>query len=397
MARRVALARAIALDPDLIMYDEPFAGLDPISLGVAANLIRQLNDTLGITSIVVSHDLEETFRIADQVICWPTARSLAQGTPDECVDSHDPLVHQFVHAEPDGPVHFHYPAPPLADDWSFGVSGLPAPHDAGANPGRAASARATLEDLRVARPPRAPVRARWCAPAGAALHAPGLVVATRSTSSATTRWPIIAVSGLFVGFVLALQGYYTLQRYGSAEALGLLVALSLVRELGPVVTALLFAGRAGTSLTAEIGLMKAGEQLAAMEMMAVDPVRAHPGAALLGGVIAMPLLAVRVQRRRHHRRLGGRRAADRRRRRRLLEQMQGGVDVWRDVGNGVVKSLVFGVICTFIALLQGYEAQPTPEGVSRRPRARWWSLRWRCWAGLHPDRADVLHAESERR
>jgi hypothetical protein len=102
---------------------------------------------------------------------------------------------------------------------------------------------------------------------------------------------IITVSGLFVGFVLSLQGYYTLQRYGSSEALGLLVALSLVRELGPVVTALLFAGRAGTSLTAEIGLMKAGEQLSAMEMMAVDPVRRILAPRFWGGVIAMPLLA----------------------------------------------------------------------------------------------------------
>jgi phospholipid/cholesterol/gamma-HCH transport system permease protein len=176
---------------------------------------------------------------------------------------------------------------------------------------------------------------------------------------------IITVSGLFVGFVLGLQGYYTLQRYGSAEALGLLVALSLVRELGPVVTALLFAGRAGTALTAEIGLMKAGEQLSAMEMMAVDPVRRILAPRLWGGVIAMPLLAavfsaVGI--------LGGW----------LVgvvmigvdpgsfwSQMQAGVDALRDVGNGVLKSMVFGVTVTFVALYQGYEAQPTPEGVAR--------------------------------
>ena len=176
---------------------------------------------------------------------------------------------------------------------------------------------------------------------------------------------IIAVSGLFVGFVLGLQGYYTLQRYGASEALGLVVALSLVRELGPVVTALLFAGRAGTSLTAEIGLMKAGEQLSAMEMMAVDPVRRVLAPRFWGGVITMPLLAavfsaVGI--------LGGWVVGV------LLigvdpgafwGQMQGGVDVWRDVGNGVVKSFVFGVTVTFIALLEGFEAQPTPEGVSR--------------------------------
>ena len=176
---------------------------------------------------------------------------------------------------------------------------------------------------------------------------------------------IIAVSGLFVGFVLGLQGYYTLQRYGSSEALGLLVALSLVRELGPVVAALLFAGRAGTSLTAEIGLMKAGEQLSAMEMMAVDPVQRILAPRFWAGVITMPLLAavfsavgviggyvVGVLM------LGLDAGA-------FWGQMQGGVDVWKDVGNGVVKSIVFGVAVTFIALLQGYQAQPTPEGVSR--------------------------------
>jgi phospholipid/cholesterol/gamma-HCH transport system permease protein len=176
---------------------------------------------------------------------------------------------------------------------------------------------------------------------------------------------IIAVSGTFVGFVLGLQGYYTLQRYGSSEALGLLVALSLVRELGPVITALLFAGRAGTALTAEIGLMKAGEQLSAMEMMAVDPIQRILAPRFWGAVIAMPLLAavfsaVGI--------LGGWAVGV------LMigidagafwSQMQGGVDVWADVGNGVLKSIVFGFAVSFIALLQGYEAQPTPEGVAR--------------------------------
>ncbi|WCM92387.1 lipid asymmetry maintenance ABC transporter permease subunit MlaE [Acidovorax sp. NCPPB 2350] len=176
---------------------------------------------------------------------------------------------------------------------------------------------------------------------------------------------IIAVSGLFVGFVLGLQGYYTLQRYGSSQALGLLVALSLVRELGPVVSALLFAGRAGTSLTAEIGLMRAGEQLSAMEMMAVDPVRRILAPRFWAGVIAMPLLAavfsavgviggwiVGVVM------LGVDSGA-------FWGQMQSGVDVWADVGNGVIKSFVFGVTVTFLALLQGFVAKPTPEGVSR--------------------------------
>ena len=175
---------------------------------------------------------------------------------------------------------------------------------------------------------------------------------------------IIGVSGLFVGFVLGLQGYYTLQRYGSSEALGLLVALSLIRELGPVVTALLFAGRAGTSLTAEIGLMKAGEQFSAMEMMAVDPIRRIIAPRFWAGVIVVPLLtavfnAVGI--------LGGwivsvpmigvDPGA-------FWSQMQGGVDVWADLGNGVVKSVVFGITVTFVALLQGYVAKPTADGVA---------------------------------
>jgi phospholipid/cholesterol/gamma-HCH transport system permease protein len=176
---------------------------------------------------------------------------------------------------------------------------------------------------------------------------------------------IIAVSGLFVGFVLGLQGYYTLNKYGSEQALGLLVALSLTRELGPVVTALLFAGRAGTSLTAEIGLMKAGEQLAAMEMMAVDPLQRVLAPRFWAGVIAMPALAaifsavgiiggyiVGVQL------IGVDEGA-------FWSQMQAGVDIWKDIANGVIKSVVFGWAVTFIALFQGYRAQPTPEGVAR--------------------------------
>ncbi len=122
MARRVALARAMALDPELIMYDEPFAGLDPISLGTAARLIRQLNDALGLTSIIVSHDLDETFHIADQVIVLANGKIAAQGTPDEVRRSSDPLVHQFVSAAPEGPVQFHYPGPSVVED--FGVKGV---------------------------------------------------------------------------------------------------------------------------------------------------------------------------------------------------------------------------------------------------------------------------------
>jgi phospholipid/cholesterol/gamma-HCH transport system ATP-binding protein len=122
MARRVALARAIALDPELVMYDEPFAGLDPISLGTAARMIRHLNDAMGLTSIIVSHDLDETFHIADQVIILANGKIAAQGTPDEVRHSDNPLVHQFVNALPEGPVLFDYPAADIADDFSVEVS-----------------------------------------------------------------------------------------------------------------------------------------------------------------------------------------------------------------------------------------------------------------------------------
>ena len=176
---------------------------------------------------------------------------------------------------------------------------------------------------------------------------------------------IIVVSAFFVGMVLALQGYNTLQRYGSSEAIGVLVALALVRELGPVVTALLFAGRAGTAITAEIGLMKATEQLSAMEMMAVNPIARVIAPRFWAGVIAMPILnalfcMVGI--------LGGYLVAVP-----LIgvdagafwSQMQANVD-WRlDILNGVIKSVVFGVACTMIALFEGYDAPPTAEGVSR--------------------------------
>ena len=119
MARRVALARAIALDPELVLYDEPFAGLDPISLGTAARLIRRLNDALDLTSLLVSHDVVETFHIADHVIILADGRVAAQGTPEQVRASEDPLVHQFVHGDENGPVEFHYPGPTMAQD--FGV------------------------------------------------------------------------------------------------------------------------------------------------------------------------------------------------------------------------------------------------------------------------------------
>jgi phospholipid/cholesterol/gamma-HCH transport system permease protein len=175
---------------------------------------------------------------------------------------------------------------------------------------------------------------------------------------------IILVSGLFVGMVLGLQGYHTLQRYGSSEALGILVALSLVRELGPVVAGLLFASRAGSAITAEIGLMKATEQIAAMEMMAVDPIARVVAPRFWGGVISMPLLAALFSAMGIYggylvgvKLIGVDEGA-------FWSQMQAAVDVREDVLNGVIKSFVFGFAVSWIAVFEGYDAPPTAEGVS---------------------------------
>ena len=199
---------------------------------------------------------------------------------------------------------------------------------------------------------------------GEVLRRPGLLVAQLFNIGVLSML-IIGVSGLFVGMVLGLQGYYVLAQFGAAESLGVMVAASLVRELGPVVTALLVAGRAGSALTAEIGLMKATEQLSGLEMMAVDPVRRILTPRFFGGVLAMPLLAamfsaVGV--------LGGYFVGVG-----LLgvdsgsfwSQMQSKVDFQEDIVNGVIKSVVFGVVVTWIALFQGHDSVPTSEGVSR--------------------------------
>lgn len=176
---------------------------------------------------------------------------------------------------------------------------------------------------------------------------------------------IIVVSGAFVGMVLGLQGYNTLVDFGAEETLGVVVALSLVRELGPVVSALLFAGRAGSALTAEIGLMKSTEQLAAMGMMAVDPLHRVAAPRLLAGFIAMPLLAgifsavgvyggyfVGVGL------LGVDDGA-------FWSQMKAAVDFHDDILNGVIKSVVFGFVVTWIAVFEGYDTTPTSEGIGR--------------------------------
>jgi phospholipid/cholesterol/gamma-HCH transport system permease protein len=176
---------------------------------------------------------------------------------------------------------------------------------------------------------------------------------------------IVAVSGLFVGMVLGLQGHYVLSQFGAAESLGVMVAASLVRELGPVVTALLVAGRAGSALTAEIGLMKATEQLSGLEMMAVDPVKRVLTPRFFGGLLAMPLLAAMFSA------VGviggwfvgvGLLGVDDGA---FWSQMQAKIDVEEDLVNGVIKSVVFGFVVTWIALYEGYDATPTSAGVSR--------------------------------
>lgn len=175
---------------------------------------------------------------------------------------------------------------------------------------------------------------------------------------------IILMSGLFIGMVLALQGYETLVRFGASESMGMLVALSLVRELGPVVSALLFASRAGSAITAEIGLMKTTEQLAAMEVMAVDPIARVVAPRFWGGVISLPLLAALFSTLGIY---GGYLVGVR-----LIGidagaywgQMQAAVDWQHDIANGVIKSVVFAVAVSLIAVFEGYDATPTAEGVS---------------------------------
>ena len=205
--------------------------------------------------------------------------------------------------------------------------------------------------------------ARTIASSGASLRRPRLVIRELYFTGVLSLI-IIIVSGLFVGMVLGFQGYHTLQTYGSESALGVLVALSLVRELGPVVAALLFASRAGSAMTAEIGLMKATEQLSAMEMMAVDPIARVVAPRFWAGVISMPLLAAMFSAMGV---FGGYLVGV------VLigvdegsfwSQMQSAVDFHEDIMNGVIKSMVFGFAVTWISLFEGYDAPPTAEGVS---------------------------------
>ena len=387
MARRVALARAIALDPHLVLYDEPLSGQDPISAGVLAALIRQLNDALGLTSIVVTHDVEQISAIADRVHVLSEGRCIASGTPAEIHASAEPPIRQFMHGLPDGPVAFHFPGSALAEDLFGSGTRRHGPAAAGTVPEPGPSDGRPRMDLveafawigrqslvRLAALGRGAIflaRVLVGVP-GAAARGRDLV---RQVGRAGAQsMVLIVVAGAFVGMVLGLQGYNMLVRFGAEESLGLVVALALVRELGPVVSALLFAGRAGSALAAETGLMKTTEQLAAMGLMAVDPLHRIVAPRFLAGVFSVPLLAavfsaVGV--------LGGQLVGVG-----LLgvddgafwSQMQAGIDFRDDVAEGIVKSVVFGVAVTWISLFQGYDSVPTAEGLSQATtRAVVWS------------------------
>ncbi len=281
MSRRVALARAIVMDPEILIYDEPFVGLDPISLGVILRLIRRLNDALGITSIVVSHDVQEISTVADEVFLLSGGKVVAQrhaaGAAVQSVGDR-----AAIHRRPGrraGAVSFsgsrlfrraagarRGPVKLISELWESLIESLV---------GLGSVVRFLLRLIVDA--PRALLRFD--------------LIAQQIFNAGALSLVIIMLSGLFVGMVLGLQGFQLLQRFGSEEALGTAAAIGLVKELGPVVTALLFAGRAGTALASELGLMRATDQLSAMEMMAVDPIRRVVVPRFLGGVIAMPLLA----------------------------------------------------------------------------------------------------------
>ena len=250
-------------------------------MGVVMRLIRSLNDALGISSIVVTHDVQEVAQIADLSYILSEGQVVASGTPRELHDHPSPIVHQFMDGLADGPV------------------AVPLP---GARLLRAAAPRARGEAVSVIRDmlssfagffarvgalTRFFLRLLWLTPSG--FLRPRLVVEQVYNAGALSL-VIIMTSGLFVGMVMGLQGYDLLSRIGSEDSLGIGAALTLLKELGPVVTSLLFAGRAGTSIASEIGLMRATDQLSAMEIMAVDPMRRVVLPRFLGGVISMPLL-----------------------------------------------------------------------------------------------------------
>ncbi|CAJ0600669.1 unnamed protein product [Cylicocyclus nassatus] len=317
MARRVALARALALDPPLMIYDEPLTGLDPIASGVIMSLIQRLNHSLGLTSIIVSHHVHETLPICDQpgpaaaaVPAWPARWPHSV----RCRAAREGCLMPFVQATR-----------------SLGRAGL-----------------FSLTVLRGSLPTR-----------------DFLAELTREIYKIGARsLPIIAVGGAFVGLVLTLQGYRTLTTFGAADALSTLLGLSLYRELAPVLTALLFIGRAGSSIAAELGLMRATDQIKALELMAIDPVAKAVAPRFWAAVLTVPLLtgifcslaisasyfeAVHV--------LGLDNGV-------FWSALRNSVDFWDDFGVAMLKSAIFGGTAALVAAYVGFHAEPTIEGTS---------------------------------
>lgn len=358
MARRAALARAIALEPDLIMFDEPFVGQDPITMGVLVKLISELNSALGVTCVVVSHDVPEVLSIADYARSWRTKKSSLTVALRRCRRIRTRACVSSLTALPTGRFRSAIRRATITLIYS----------KQGVKPLMLLNALAALGHSGIK-------TVRTFGRAGLMLfnaiigkpefrkHAPLLV--RQLYNVGVLSMLIIIVSGVFIGMVLGLQGYLVLTTYSAETSLGMLVALSLLRELGPVVAALLFAGRAGSALTAEIGLMRATEQLSSMEMMAVDPLRRVISPRFWAGVISLPLLtiifvAVGIW--------GGS----------LVgvswkgidagffwSAMQNAVDWRMDLVNCLIKSVVFAITVTWIALFNGYDAIPTSAGISR--------------------------------
>ena len=357
MARRVALARAIVMDPDILIYDEPFAGLDPISMGVVMRLIRSLNDALGITSIVVTHDVREISQIADLSYILSEGRSWRAARRASCATIRRRSCTSSWTASPTGPVPFHYPAP----DYYEQLLDAPEARDEHA----VASMLASFAGVpRARRRAGAFLRLRllWLTPP--ALLRPRLIIEQVYNAGALSL-VIIMTCGLFVGMVhgpaglrpaAALRlGGLARHRRGAHAAEGTRARWSR-RCCSP--------GAPARRSPRRLGLMRATDQLSAMEIMAVDPMRRVVLPRFLGGVIAMPLLtAIFIAVGLFGVQLVGVQffGVDQGQ---FWSQMRGAVEL-DDVREGLIKGLVFGVACSLIAVFEGYNAEPTAEGVGR--------------------------------
>jgi phospholipid/cholesterol/gamma-HCH transport system permease protein len=322
-------------------------------MGVIVRLVRKMNDALGITSILVSHDVQEIASVADCTHHFQRQGG-ASGSPSELQNTQSKLVQQFAHGMADGLRRF---TSKCLITKSNCLAGMPSNGPCFATFTLLSGIPAHLRRHAVVFPE-------------AASALPNILtkrfnlVVHQVYNAGALSLVIIMVCGLFVGGVLGLQGHSNLSKFNAEDSVGTFAAFSLIKELGPVITALLFAGRAGTALASEIGLMKATDQLSAMEMMAIDPLRRVLVPRFLGGVIAMPLLVavftviglfgahlVGVTL------LGVDAGA-------FWQQMQSTLEMG-DIYEGIVKSFVFGVVASLYAVWEGYNAVPTAEGVGR--------------------------------